>query len=82
MRNTSVLKRRGRGSLEQAADIYVCHSCRCFRKCDKGSIWKYLFQILGEVFQGVGGYLFVCWRIKVVNNRSDRNSVLLAGAES
>ena len=32
MRNTGVLKRRGRGCLEQAADIYVCHSCFFF--CD------------------------------------------------
>ena len=71
-----------RRDLFEKNKIYVCHSCRCFRKCDKGSFWKFLFQILGEVFQGVGGYQFVCRRIKIVNNRSDRNSVLFAGVET
>ena len=82
MRNTGVLKRRGRGILEQAADIYVNLSCHFFRKRDKGGSGKFSFQILGEVFLCVDGYQFVCRGIEVVDDCLNRNLVLLAGIEA
>ena len=69
--NTGVLK-RGKGGLEQAADINVCFAAVASGSVMRAVPGNSLPDVEVAVFQGAGGYQFVCRRIKIVNNRSDR----------